>query len=280
MYAKRRIHAPFSVSLAVNSDERRFFLCENSRSFFEIDSFMAGLGTLINMAAIILGGVVGLFFGRHLSVAMQKSLIAITGVCVLLIGILGLATEMLAVTNGKMVCANPLMLILCLVFGTALGEWLGLEAWIERFGLWLKVRSGSEKDPGFLNAFVSSSLVVCIGAMAIVGAVEDGLSGNIAMLEAKSVLDAVIIMIMASSLGRGCIFSAIPVGLLQGGVTALAVWLKPLMTDAVLSAISAVGSAMIFCVGLNLVFALKIRVANTLPALVFAAGWAMLRISF
>lgn len=240
---------------------------------------MSGFGTLINMAAIVLGGFVGLFFGRYLSETMQKSLLAVTGVCVLLIGILGLVTEMITVTDGKLTSANPLMLILCLVIGTAVGEWLGLEARIERFGVWLKARSGSEKDPGFLNTFVSSSLVVCVGAMAIVGAIEDGLSGNIAMLEAKSVLDA-IIMIMAASLGRGCLFSAIPVGLLQGSVTALAVWLKPFMTQAVLSAISAVGSVMIFCVGLNLVFALKIRVANTLPSLVLTVLWAALRISF
>ncbi len=241
---------------------------------------MSGFGTLINMAAIVLGGFVGLFFGRYLSEIMQKSLLAVTGVCVLLIGILGLVSEMITVTDGKLTSANPLMLILCLVIGTAVGEWFGLEARIERFGVWLKARSGSEKDPGFLNAFVSSSLVVCVGAMAIVGAVEDGLSGNIAMLEAKSVLDAIIIMIMAASLGRGCLFPAIPVGLLQGSVTALAVWLKPFMTQAVLSAISAVGSVMIFCVGLNLVFALKIRVANTLPSLVLTVLWAALRISF
>lgn len=241
---------------------------------------MSGFGTLINMAAIVLGGFVGLFFGRYLSETMQKSLLAVTGVCVLLIGILGLVSEMITVTDGKLTSANPLMLILCLVIGTAVGEWFGLEARIERFGVWLKARSGSEKDPGFLNAFVSSSLVVCVGAMAIVGAVEDGLLGNIAMLEAKSVLDAIIIMIMAASLGRGCLFSAIPVGLLQGSVTALAVWLKPFMTQAVLSAISAGGSVMIFCVGLNLVFALKIRVANTLPSLVLTVLWAALRISF
>ncbi len=241
---------------------------------------MSGFGTLINMVAIVLGGFVGLFFGRYLSEIMQKSLLAVTGVCVLLIGILGLVSEMITVTDGKLTSANPLMLILCLVIGTAVGEWFGLEARIEGFGVWLKARSGSEKDPGFLNAFVSSSLVVCVGAMAIVGAIEDGLSGNIAMLEAKSVLDAIIIMIMAASLGRGCLFSAIPVGLLQGSVTALAVWLKPFMTQAVLSAISAVGSVMIFCVGLNLVFALKIRVANTLPSLVLTVLWAALRISF
>lgn len=241
---------------------------------------MSGFGTLINMAAIVLGGFVGLFFGRYLSETMQKSLLAVTGVCVLLIGILGLVSEMITVTDGKLTSANPLMLILCLVIGTAVGEWFGLETRIERFGVWLKARSGSEKDPGFLNAFVSSSLVVCVGAMAIVGAVEDGLSGNIAMLEAKSVLDAIIIMIMAASLGRGCLFSAIPVGLLQGSVTALAVWLRPFMTQAVLSAISAVGSVMIFCVGLNLVFTLKIRVANTLPSLVLTVLWAALRISF
>ena len=91
---------------------------------------MSGLGTLINMAGIVLGGFIGLFFGRYLSETMQKSLVAVTGVCVLLIGILGLASEMLIITDGKLTCANPLMLILCLVLGTAVGEWFDLEAWI------------------------------------------------------------------------------------------------------------------------------------------------------
>lgn len=239
---------------------------------------MPGLGTLINMVAIVFGGTIGLFFGKRLGEKTQESLMVACGVCVLFIGIAGTLSEMLVFSEGHFSTRGSMMLIVCFVLGAALGEFIGIEELFERFGIWLKKKSGSENDTGFLDAFVSSSLVVCIGAMAVVGAIEDGLQGDITMLEAKAMLDAVIIMVMAASMGKGCIFSALPVGILQGSVTVLALWLKPLMTEAALSNISLVGSVMIFCVGINLVFGKKVRVANTLPALVLAVLWAFIDI--
>ena len=239
---------------------------------------MPGLGTLINMVAIVFGGTLGLFCGKRLGEKTQESLMVACGVCVLFIGIAGTLSEMLVFSDGHFSSRGAMMLIVCFVLGAALGEFIGIEELFERFGIWLKKKSGSENDTGFLDAFVSSSLVVCIGAMAVVGAIEDGLQGDITMLEAKAMLDAVIIMVMAASMGKGCIFSALPVGILQGSVTLLALWLKPLMTVAALSNISLVGSVMIFCVGINLVFGKKVRVANTLPALVFAVFWAFVDI--
>ena len=239
---------------------------------------MPGLGTLVNMVAIVFGGTLGMLFGSRLSEKIQESLMVACGVCVLFIGLVGTASEMLVLEAEKFSVHGSMMLIICFVLGIAIGEFVGIEELFEKFGIWLKKKSGSENDTGFLDAFVSSSLVVCIGAMAVVGAIEDGLQGDITMLEAKAMLDAVIIMVMAVSMGKGCIFSAIPVGILQGSVTALAVWLKPLMTAAALSNISLVGSVMICCVGINLVFGKKVRVANTLPALVLAVAWAALGI--
>ena len=121
-----------------------------------------------------------------------------------------------------------------------------------------------------------SNLTVCIGAMAIIGSIQDGISGDYSTLAAKSVLDFIIILIMASSLGKGCIFSAIPVGVLQGSVTLLARLIQPLMTRAALDNISLTGNILIFCVGVNLVWKGTVKVANLLPVLIFAVLFAFL----
>lgn len=127
-----------------------------------------------------------------------------------------------------------------------------------------------------VDAFVTTSLTVCIGAMAVVGFIKDGIYGDYGILAAKAILDLIIVFVMTVSMGKGCVFSAIPVGIFQGIVTLLARLLEPLMTEAALSNLSLVGSIMIFCVGLNLVFGKKVKVANFLPAIVFAVAWAFL----
>ena len=121
-----------------------------------------------------------------------------------------------------------------------------------------------------MDAFVTASLTVCIGAMAIIGAIQDGLLGDWSLLATKSVLDYIIIMVMTCSLGKGCAFSAIPVLLFEGSITLGASFLKPIMTDLAMNYLSLIGSILIFCVGLNLVWGKKIRVANMLPAVVLA----------
>ena len=146
----------------------------------------------------------------------------------------------------------------------------------EKFGQWLKLKTGSSRDSRFVNAFVTASLTVCIGAMAVVGAIQDGITGDWSILATKAILDFIIIMVMTCSLGKGCIFSAIPVLIFQGLITALASLLKPIMTDLAINYLSLVGSILIFCVGLNLVWGKKIKVANMLPAIVLAVIAALL----
>ena len=164
--------------------------------------------------------------------------------------------------------------------GGLLGEIINIERGFEKFGEWLKVRSGNAKDPRFVNGFLTASLTVCIGAMAIVGAIQDGITGDWSTLGAKAILDLIIVMVMTCSLGKGCVFSALPVFLWEGSLTLLASALKPVMTDAALGYLSLVGSVLIFCVGINLIWGKKIRVANLLPAVIFAAAAAFLPIGF
>ena len=185
---------------------------------------------------------------------------------------------MLSVENGVIVSSGSMLVIGCLAIGAFVGELLDIEGGFERFGQWLKIKSGNAKDKGFVNAFVSASLTVCIGAMAIVGSIQDGLQGDYSILATKAVLDLIIIMVMSCSMGRGCVFSAIPVAMFQGSITALSGLVKPVMTDAALSNLSLVGNVLIFCVGINLVWGKKIKVANLLPAIVAAVAAAFLPI--
>ena len=170
---------------------------------------------------------------------------------------------------------GTIMMVISLAVGSLLGELLDLEHWLERFGAWLRDRTGSQGDSQFINGFLTASLTVCVGAMAIIGSIQDGISGDHSTLFAKSLLDMIIVMMMAASLGKGCIFSAIPVAVLQGTVTLLAKEAAPLMTEAALGNLSLVGNVLILCVGVNLIRPGTIRVANTLPAIVIAVLFAL-----
>ena len=237
---------------------------------------MVGLGTIINCAAIVVGGVLGLLFGKFIKERVQDALTVACGVSTLFLGVAGALEGMFTVEGNTLSSGGTMLIVGCLTLGTLIGEILNIEALFERFGQWLKIKTGSARDNAFVDAFVTSSLTVCIGAMAIVGAIEDGLTGDYSVLAAKAVLDLVIIMVMTCAMGKGCIFSAIPVGLLQGAVTALAGLLRPVMTEAALANLSLVGSILIFCVGVNLIWGKKVRVANMLPAVVLAAAAAFL----
>lgn len=237
---------------------------------------MYGLGTIINTGAIVAGGLVGILFGRFLKENVQDTLSKCCGVSTLMIGIAGALEKMLTLENGAISGGGSMLLVLCLTVGGVIGELLNLEGAFECFGRWLKEKTGNAKDKGFVNAFVTASLTVCIGAMAIVGSIQDGLTGDYSVLATKAVLDFIIIMVMSCSLGPGAAFSAIPVAILQGSVTALAGLVRPVMTEAALNNLSLVGSVLIFCVGINLLWGKKIRVANLLPAIVLAVAAAFL----
>ena len=237
---------------------------------------MVGLGTIINTAAILLGGLLGALFGRFLSDSTQDTLTKVCGVSTLFIAISGALEEMLTVENGVIVSDGAMLVVICLAIGAVIGEMLKIENAFENFGEWLKQKTGNARDKGFVNAFVTASLTVCIGAMAIVGSIQDGLVGDYSILATKAVLDLIIIMVMSCSLGKGAVFSAIPVAVFQGSITALAGLLRPVMTDAALSNLSLVGNVLIFCVGINLVWGKKVKVANLLPAIVIAVMAAFL----
>ena len=242
---------------------------------------MIGTGTLINTACIVCGGLAGHFTGRLLrKEEQQDALTRACGVSVLFIAIAGAMEGMLKVEGSSVTGGKSMLIVLCIALGTMIGEMLGIEDGFERFGEWLKQKTGNGGDAQFVQAFVTASLTVCIGAMAIVGAIEDGISGDWSVLAVKSVLDLIIVAVMTASMGKGCAFSAIPVFLFEGGITLLARLIAPVMTDLAVSYLSLIGSILIFCVGINLVFGKKVRVANMLPAVVLAVLAAYLPFRF
>lgn len=234
---------------------------------------MIGLGTLIDVTLILLGGFAGLAFGRFISERIQDTLLKATAVAIIFIGISGAMSGMLTVSGGE-ISAGGSALVVSLALGSLIGEMLDLERQIDRFGEWLKYATGSSGDSEFVDAFVTASLSVAIGAMSIVGAIQDGTMGDWATLAIKGVIDALLVCTMTTSMGKGCIFAAIPVLALQGALTLLASFLQPLMTAAALANLSTVGSILIFCIGINLIWPKTFRVANMLPAVVVAMAAA------
>ena len=187
------------------------------------------MGTIINTAAIIIGGILGYFFGNLLKERHQNTLNMACGVCVLFIGLAGALEGMLSIDGTNIVSGHSMLVIACMALGALVGEIINLEDRFEQFGEWLKIKTGNAKDQKFVEGFVTASLTVCIGAMAIVGSIQDGIYGDYSILATKAVLDLIIVMVMTCSFGKGCAFSALPVAVLQGGMTGLASLIEPVM---------------------------------------------------
>lgn len=212
------------------------------------------LGTIVNTFAIIFGGCLGLLFKNGILERYSTTIMQALSLCVVFIGI-----------SGSLKCDNVLLLIVSLVVGGVIGEFLDIDAALKRLGDILeskfKGRYGKISD-----GFVTASLLFCVGAMAIVGSLESGLSGNHRILFAKSMLDGITSVIFASSLGIGVLFSSITVLIYQGIITLCAALLKGILISTVITNMTAAGSLLIVGLGLNMLGVTKIKVANLLPA--------------
>ncbi|MBQ8636595.1 MAG: DUF554 domain-containing protein [Clostridia bacterium] len=237
---------------------------------------MFGLGTIINTIAVIIGGLLGLILKNGIKSGVHNILMQACGVSTIFIGSAGVISKMLVIADGKIETTGTMLLIFSLVIGSFLGELLSIEDKMDSAGEKIKQMVKRQNDTMFVDGFVNVSLIICVGAMAIVGSMQDGISGDYSMLAAKSVLDFVIVMIFASTHGVGSIFSALPLFIYQGAITVIAAIFGSFVSEAVINHLSLVGSALIFCVGANLCFGKKIKVGNMLPALIVAAVYSVL----
>ncbi len=212
-------------------------------------------GTIVNTIAIILGSLVGLMFKRGIPAKFNITIMQAIGLAVILVGL-----------KGAFKTDDLLLIIICLAAGSVMGEWMGIEARLEAVGQWFEARL-SGTDGGFAKGFVTATLIYCVGSMAIVGAMESGLTGNHQTLYAKSMLDGITAIVFASTLGIGVMFSALSVLIYQGLITGGALLMKPFLIPEVVNQMSAVGGLLIVGIGINLLEIKKISVGNMLPAI-------------
>ena len=233
---------------------------------------MFGLGTLINTGAVIAGGLIGMTLKKGIPESCREVLMEACGVSTIFIGIGGVLSKMLVIHNGTLETQGTMLLIFSLIFGSLAGSLLNIEMKLEEFGEFLKKKFHTEGDSLFVEGFVT-----CIGAMAIVGSIEDGLTGNASTLIAKATLDFVIVLVFASTLGKGVVFSALPLFLYQGSITLIAALCGNFMSTELVNWLSYVGSALIFCVGINIAFGKKFAVGNMLPALLVPIFYSVIK---
>lgn len=215
------------------------------------------LGTIVNTAAVAAGGCIGLLFKKGLPEKLADTLMKGLGLCTLYLGITG-------VLKGE----NSLLVILSMVGGVLIGEGIDLDLRVTQLGNWLErlFHSGKGGKVSIAEGFVTSSLLFCVGAMAIVGSLQSGLTGNQEMLYNKSMLDFVAAVIFASSLGAGVVLAAGFVFLYQGAITLMAAWIAPFLTDRVVNEMTCVGSLIILGLAFNMLGMTKLKVMNYVPA--------------
>lgn len=229
---------------------------------------MIGLGTIINTLAVIVGGLIGMCLKNGLKKNLQDILMQACGVATIFIGASGTLAKMFVIENDIISTQGTMLLIFSLVLGGLVGEAINIEEKMDFLGEKIKKAVKAEKDNLFVEGFVNVSLIICVGAMAIVGSIQDGISGDYSLLTTKAVLDLVIVVVFASTYGLGAVFSAVPIFLYQGGITLIAAVGGSFLSEAIISDLSFVGNALIFCVGVNIAFGKKFRVGNFLPALI------------
>ena len=237
---------------------------------------MIGLGTFVNAAAVLGGSVIGMFLKGGLKKRFQDSIMQAVGIATIFIGISGTLQRMFSISDSSIETSGIMMMVVSLVSGTFLGELLDIEKRLDTFGNWLKLKVKGKNDSNFVEGFVTASLNICVGAMAVVGAIQDGINADPSILYAKSVLDFVVILILASTFGKGVLFSVLPLSIYEGFLTLLARIIAPVLTDQMITNLSYVGSVLIFCVGVNMAFGKKIKVGNMLPSLIVAVFFGLL----
>jgi uncharacterized protein len=229
------------------------------------------LGTFVNAGAILAGGLIGLLLRGGIPARYSTTVMQSLSLAVVLIGL-----------SNALKSREILLLILCLSVGSVLGELLRIEDRLEKVGNWLQTRFASGGD-GFSRGFVTTSLIFCVGALAIVGSLESGLAGDHRTLFAKSLLDGIASIVFASTLGAGVVFSSVSVLVYQGAITLSASLVSRFLTPEVINEMSAVGGLLIAAIGFNMLEVKRIRVGNMLPAIflpvVYFTAWRLLGFS-
>jgi len=233
---------------------------------------LIGLGTIVNFGAIIIGGALGLVLKRVLAKRIMDTVMQGISLAVMIIGISGTLVAAFTIVDYNIISEHVLIMIVSLALGGLIGELLRIEDRLKSFGMFCERKlTKPDEESTFAQGFVTATLVFCIGSMAIVGSLEDGINRNPDILIAKSVIDGIAAMIFAAAMGIGVLFSAFTVAIYQGTITLLSVFLAPFLSDIVIQQMSLVGSILIMSIGLNMLKIGKIKTGNLLPAIFIPA---------
>lgn len=220
------------------------------------------LGTIVNAAAILIGGAIGLLLKKGIPERVSGGIMQGLGLVVIYIGI-----------SGMLKGQNPLIATISIVVGGAIGMILDFDGRFNRFVNGLEQKLAAKDDGSrFSEAFITTTLLYCVGAMAVVGSLNSGLTGNHEVLFTKSILDGVSAVIFASTLGAGVLLSAVPLFFYQGAITLAAQFLAPVLSDAAVAEMTCVGSLLILAIGLNLLKVTKIKVLDFILAIFLPIG--------
>lgn len=221
------------------------------------------IGTLFNVVTIVIGSLIGLFFGAKLPDNLKNTVISGMGLFTMAVGL-----QMFFKTQ------NPLIDLGAIILGAIVGEWLALEEAVKKLGVWLENRFAGQStgsSSNFVRGFLSASVLFCTGPMAVLGSISDGLRGDYLTLSIKSIMDGIISIAFASTLGIGVAFSALPVFIYQGGISLLASQLNAIISETMMNEMTATGGILLAGIGISSLLEIKkIRLANFLPALIFA----------
>lgn len=225
-------------------------------------------GTLINCALVIVGSLAGMLFKKLLPERLKDTLLQAVGLIVMFVGVGGAVSATLTYEDGAFGTKDTLIMILSMVLGTVVGELIDIEKQLDRLGAFCqkKLIKGDSKST-FAEGMVTASLIFVVGAMAVVGSLDNGIRGDNSTLVAKGIIDCITGMVLASTLGIGVMFSAVPVLIYQGAISLLGVYVEPYLTSTVISQMSFTGSILIFAIGFNMFGLKRIKVGNMLPAI-------------
>lgn len=213
-------------------------------------------GAVVNCVTVLLAGLLGMFFKKGIPERVKTTLMNGMALCVMYIGITGLFEK----------GTNIIVIIISFALGSVLGELADFDCMINRLGEKME-KTLSRGDSHFAEGFVTATLLFCVGAMTVVGSIDSGINGDNSTLYSKTVIDAVSTIALTSTFGCGVMFAAIPVLLIEGGITLLAVFVAPILTDTAITQMSVIGSALIIALSLNMLGITKIKVMNYLPAI-------------
>lgn len=232
-------------------------------------------GTLINAAGVIVGALLGIFLKRGIPARIRDSLMKVEGLAIVLIGLSSLLQQMLSVNaeSGRLNCDGGMLLLISLVGGCLVGELARIDDRLNAAGMLVERRF---KADGFSSGLVTASLVFCVGAMAVIGPINEGLTGDRSLLYIKTLLDSTTSVVLASVMGIGVLFSFVPILVVQGIPALLAVQLSPYITPELLTDFCMVGYALVTAIGVNFLVDAKIKIANLLPALLFPVTYHVL----